>query len=97
MWDDREKAAWARARDQHVMLAKSAKMKPLEKALLTDGCRGQANVRWIERHNKIPDGPNVGQPFRLWEFQRDIIRGIYSDSAYWKAVDAVLKKKGRAA
>src|SRR5262245_39186040 len=75
MWKDREKAAWDRARDQHVLLAKAAKMKPLEKGLITDGCRAQANVRWIERHSKVPDGPNVGKPFRLWEFQRDIIRG----------------------
>jgi hypothetical protein len=46
-----------------------------------------------ERHNRIPDGPSVGQPFRLLEFQRDIIREIYGDPAYWQAVDAVLKKR----
>jgi hypothetical protein len=97
MWKDREKAAWDDARDQHILLAEAAKMKPLEKGLLTDGCRGQANIRWIERHGAIPDGPNVAKPFRLWEFQRDIILEIYGDPAYWQAVDAVLKKKGRAA
>jgi hypothetical protein len=45
------------------------------------------------RHGKIPDGPSVGQPFRLMGFQRDILRGIYCDADYWKAVDAVLKKR----
>jgi hypothetical protein len=91
MWKDRWKADWDRASDQHVALAKAAKMKPLEKGLLTDGCRGHINVRWIERNAFVPDGPTVGKPFRLVEFQRDIIREIYADPAYWKAVDAVLK------
>jgi len=50
------------------------------------------NVRWIERNAFVPDRLFVGQPFRLLEFQRDIIRGIYAGPAYWKAVDAVLKK-----
>ena len=71
MWSANEQAFWDRARDQHVTLAKAAKMKPVRKGLLTDGCRGQANVRWAERYAKIPDGPSVGQPFRLLEFQRD--------------------------
>jgi hypothetical protein len=93
MWTDREQADWDRARDQHVALARAAKTKPVKKGLLTDGCRAQANVRWIERHNKIPDGPDVGKPFRLHEFQRDIIREIYGDPAYWQAVDAVLKTR----
>jgi hypothetical protein len=91
MWKDKQKADWDRASDQHVALAKAAKMKPLEKGLLTDGCRGHINVRWIERNAFVPDGPTVGKPFRLFEFQRDIIREIYADPAYWKAVDAVLK------
>ena len=51
----------------------------------------------IERHGRVPDGPLVGQPFHLHEFQRDIIRSIYGDPRYWQAVGSVLKKKGRAA
>jgi hypothetical protein len=93
MWSADMQANWDRARDQHVALAKAAGMKPLKKALITDACRGQASIRWVERHCKIPDGPSVGQPFRLWEFQREIIRGIYADPAYWQAVDVVLKKR----
>jgi hypothetical protein len=77
MWTAGEQAYWDYARDQHVLLAKAAKMKPVKKGLLTDGCRGQLNVRWCERYGRIPDGPTVGQPFRLLEFQRDIIRDVY--------------------
>src|SRR5262249_40495700 len=93
MWKDEWRARWDRAREQHLMLAKAAKMKPVPKGLLTDGCRGQCNVRWIERYGRIPDGPFMGQPFKLLEFQRDIIRGIYGQPAYWKAVDEVLKRR----
>ena len=70
-------------------------MKPVKKGLLTDACRGHLNLRWGERHCKIPDGASVGKPFRLWELQREIIREIYGQPEYWQAVDAVLKKKGR--
>jgi len=97
MWKEEWQTRWDRAREKHLMLAKAAKMQPVRKGLLTDGCRGQCNVRWIERYGRIPDGPAVGQPFRLYEFQRDIIRQIYAQPEYWQAVDAVLKKKGRAA
>jgi hypothetical protein len=93
MWKDREREGWDRARVQHVALAKAAGMGPRKKVLITDGCRGQLAIRWIERYGKIPDGPSVGQPFRLLEFQREIIRGIYCDPAYWRAIDAVLKKR----
>ncbi|MEZ0282585.1 hypothetical protein [Methyloceanibacter sp.] len=41
MWKDHEQADWDRARDQHVELAKEAKIKPRTKALLTDACRGR--------------------------------------------------------
>jgi hypothetical protein len=97
MWKDRHKGYWDRAREKHVALAKAAGIKPRKGILITDGCRAQANVRWIERYGKYPDGLFVGKPFRLHEFQRDIIRGIYGDPAYWHAVGAVLKKKGLAA
>ena len=97
MWKDGQQADWDRARVQHVALAEAAKIKPRTKGLLTDACRGHCNVRWVERHCRVPDGPFVGQPFRLHEFQRDIIRSIYGDPRYWQAVDSVLKKKRRAA
>jgi hypothetical protein len=93
MWKDRQREAWDRARVQHVALAKAAGMEPRKTILLADGCRGQMAIRWIERYGKIPDGPSVGQPFRLWEFQREIIRGIYCQGEYWQGIDAVLKKR----
>jgi hypothetical protein len=93
MWSADKQADWDRAREQHVALAKAAGMEPLKKALITDPCRAQANIRWIERHGRIPDGPSIGRPFRLLEFQREIIRGIHADPAYWSAVATVLKKK----
>lgn len=39
--------------------------------------RGARNIAWIESHCRIPEGKFVGQPVKLTEFQRDIIRGIY--------------------
>ena len=65
MWNDKWKAGWTHAREQHVLLAKAAKMKPAQKGLITDGCRGQANVRWIERYGRIPDGPRIGKAASL--------------------------------
>jgi hypothetical protein len=97
MWSAEKQADWDRARVQHVALAKAAKMGPVKKGLLTDGCRAQANIRWMERYGKIPDGPSVGQPFRLMDFQRDIVRGIYADPEYWRAVDPFLKKQASSA
>jgi phage terminase large subunit-like protein len=39
--------------------------------------RGLRNVRWIERHCRIPEGKFVGQPVRLLPFQKQLIRDIY--------------------
>jgi hypothetical protein len=78
MWNDKWKEGWDRAREAHLALAKAAKIKPVPKGLIADGCRGQANVRWIERFGKIPDGPTVGEPFRLLEFQTSSARSTGS-------------------
>ena len=48
----------------------AAKIEPRRKALPTDMCRAHCNVRWVERHCRVPDGASAGQPFRLLEFQR---------------------------
>ena len=92
-WNDKQKEAWDRAREWHVRLCKAAKIKPVMKLRLTDVDQGVMNIRWIERNARVPDGPDVGKPFRLRQFQRDVITGIYSDDAYRQAVDAVLKKR----
>ena len=40
--------------------------------------RGDRNIAWIEGFCCIPEGKLVGQPVRLREFQREIVRGIYN-------------------
>ena len=42
--------------------------------------RGQRNIAWIEAHCRVPEGKLVGQPVRLCDFQREVIRGIYDTS-----------------
>lgn len=39
--------------------------------------RGERCIAWIEAHCRIPEGKFVGQPVRLADFQKDVIRGIY--------------------
>jgi phage terminase large subunit-like protein len=39
--------------------------------------RGDEAIEWIELYCHIPEGKFVGQPVRLREWQKDIIRGIY--------------------
>ncbi len=39
--------------------------------------RGDRNIAWIEGYCKIPEGPDVGEPVRLRDWQRKIIKGIY--------------------
>lgn len=36
-------------------------------------------IRWIEKHLRIPEGKHVGKPFKLAEFQKDILRLIYDN------------------
>lgn len=40
--------------------------------------RAERNIRWIEDNCYIPEGKHVGKPVRLSEFQKKIIRGIYT-------------------
>src|SRR5262245_31482538 len=42
-----------------------------------DLSRAERNIAWIEAHLRVPEGAFVGQPMRLREWQREIIRGIY--------------------
>jgi len=41
--------------------------------------RGERNIEWIETHLLIPEGKDVGKPFVLRPFQREIILGIYDN------------------
>lgn len=40
--------------------------------------RGARNIAWIEQFCVVPEGRLVGQPFRLREWQKKAIRGIYN-------------------
>lgn len=67
-------------------------MKPLAPTVL----RSARNIRWIEEHCFVPEGKLVGQPVRLREWQREIIRGIY-DSPTRTAIVSFGRKNGKTA
>lgn len=56
--------------------------------------RGERNIQWIEDHCCIPEGKFVGQPVRLREWQRDIIREIY-DSPTRRAIVSFGRKNAK--
>jgi len=41
--------------------------------------RAERNIRWLERHIRIPEGRFVGQPLKLAEFMKDDLRAIYDN------------------
>lgn len=41
--------------------------------------RAERNIRWLEKHIRIPEGQYVGQPLKLAEFMKDDIRAIYDN------------------
>jgi phage terminase large subunit-like protein len=43
--------------------------------------RGERNIRWIEKHCRVPDGKFVGQAVKLREWQRREIRAVYDNPA----------------
>jgi phage terminase large subunit-like protein len=55
--------------------------------------RARRNVKWIERHTYVPDGPKAGQPFRMTEHQKTKFRVIYKDEH--KLPRTVLISEGR--
>jgi len=56
--------------------------------------RGERNIRWIEKHCRIPEGTYVGQLVKLPKFQRAIVRGIY-DSPTRRAIVSFAKKNAK--
>ena len=43
--------------------------------------RAERNIRWLEKHIRIPEGQFVGQPIKLAEFMKDDLRAIYDNSS----------------
>ncbi len=55
--------------------------------------RGERNIAWVETHLRIPEGRDVGKPFRLRPFQREIILGIYDNAVPTRYAIISLAKK----
>lgn len=47
----------------------------------TKTSRAERNIRWLEKHIRIPEGKFVGQPLRLPNFMKDDLRAIYDNPA----------------
>ena len=58
--------------------------------------RGQVNIRWIEKHCRIPEGRDVGKKVVLRFWQRRIIRRIY-DSPTRTAIISFGRKNAKTA
>lgn len=56
--------------------------------------RGERNIAWVESLCRIPEGKFVGQPVRLADFQKDVIRGIY-DSPTRRAIVSFGRKNAK--
>jgi phage terminase large subunit-like protein len=41
--------------------------------------RAEQNIRWCEKHIRIPEGKFVGQPLKMAEFMREDFRAIYDN------------------
>lgn len=58
--------------------------------------RGERNIAWIEKYCYVPEGKLVGKPFKLRDWQKKIIRGIY-DSPTRRALISFGRKNGKTA
>ena len=47
----------------------------------TDLSRAARNIVWVEQYCRIPEGPDVGKPVRLRDWQRNALRLIYDNPA----------------
>lgn len=56
--------------------------------------RAEDNIRWIEDYCRVPDGVLVGEPVRLKDWQKEIIRGIYGTPTR-RAIVSVGRKNGK--
>lgn len=58
--------------------------------------RPERNIRWIERHCRIPEGRDIGKPIRLRPWQKKILRGIYG-SPTRRVIISVGRKNAKSA
>src|SRR5690606_19195474 len=60
--------------------------------------RAERNVRWIQRHCRVPEGKLVGQPVVLRRWQRDELRKIYDNPhGTRRAIVSFGRKNGKTA
>lgn len=61
--------------------------------------RGAKNIRWIERHCRIPEGKDVGKEVKLREWQEQWIKDIYNnpDGPTRRAIISVGRKNAKTA
>ncbi|WP_444668473.1 terminase large subunit [Cereibacter changlensis] len=58
--------------------------------------RADRNIIWIETNLFVPEGPLVGKPLKLAEFQKDIIRSIYDNkSGTRRAIISIPRKNAK--
>ena len=60
--------------------------------------RSQRNINWVESRLLIPDGPNMGQPFILLPWQREIFASIYDNPVGTRmGIISMARKNGKTA
>lgn len=60
--------------------------------------RGEANIRWIQKHCRIPEGKDVGKKVKLRPFQVELIKRIYDNPAGTRrAIFSVGRKNAKTA
>jgi phage terminase large subunit-like protein len=58
--------------------------------------RADRNIRWIEKHCRVPEGRDVGKPVRLRAWQKRELRKIYDNPAGTRmAIISFAKKNGK--
>lgn len=58
--------------------------------------RAERVIAFVERYLVVPEGKNVGQPVRLREWQREIIRGVYEPDVR-RVIISLARKNGKTA
>lgn len=88
---DQDAERWQQAREVYRDLCDAAGIEPVTHCEISDTIRHQQIIRWMERHCRIPEGPDLGKRPRLREWQRDAIRSIYGNGL--GALAPMIRKK----
>lgn len=58
--------------------------------------KGNAVIKWIEKHCRVPEGKDVGKPVKLRPWQKKVIKGIY-DQPTRRVIISFGRKNGKTA